>query len=290
MGGAGKQSNAWLQARYGYRRILRRGKYLLGHDPVFLPVLLRLTPMGTSRQITEHTQLAVEGFPRGGNTFTVFALQNAARNQLRIASHVHHPSQVKLAVERGLPTVLVVREPIAVLSSYMTYGQHGRPSDVIKEYSSYHRELIPYVDQVLVCEFEEIVSDMSSVIARINRRFSMEIPPFDHSQANVDTVFAEIARQHELLHPNLDPDQVAPRPTDARREISEGYRLQLLDPRRDTLRNEAFNLFSYFSGKAAEQRALFADVGAKRELPSPTRKPPPLKAAPADEGRLSSSG
>lgn len=288
MGGR-EENSAWLQARYSYRRILRHGKYLLGHDPIFLPILLRLTPLGTSRKITDLTQLVVEGFPRGGNTFTVFALQNAAHNQLRIASHVHHPSQVKLAVERGLPIVLVVREPIAVLSSYMTYAQHGRVSDVFKEYSSYHRELIPYVDQVLVCEFEEIVSDMSSVIARINRRFSIEIPPFDQSPTNVDAVFAEIARQHQLLHPNLDPDQVAPRPTIARREITEGYRSELLDPRRSALRNEALNLFGYFSGKASEQSALFQDVIPKRELSS-SRKPPPLNAAPADEGRLRSRG
>jgi hypothetical protein len=285
-----KESNTLLQARYSFRRLLRHGKYILGHDPTLLPILLRLTPMGTSRKITDLTQLVVEGFPRGGNTFTVFALQNAAHNQLRISSHVHHPSQVKLAVERGVPTVLVVREPIAVLSSYLTYGQHGRASDVFKEYSSYHRELIPYVDQVLVCEFEEIVSDMTSVIARINHRFSTEIPPFDQSPTNVDAVFAEIARQHGLLHPNLDPDQVAPRPSVARREISEGYRLELLDPRRSTLRNEALNLFSYFSGKAAEQRALFADVSPKRQMSSSTRKSPPMKAAPADEGKLRSSG
>jgi len=289
MGGR-EQSNTWLHARYGIRPILRRCKYLLGNDPLWLPILLRLTPLGISRQITDHTQLVVEGFPRGGNTFTVFALQNAAHNQLRISSHVHHPSQVKLAVERGVPTVLVVREPIAVLSSYLTYGQHGRASAVFKEYSSYHRELIPYVDQILVCEFEEIVSDMTSVIARINRRFAMEIPPFDQSPTNVDAVFTEVARQHGLLHPNLDPDQVVPRPSVARREISERYRLELLDPRRNTLRNDALNLFNYFSGKAAEQRALFADVGPKRELSSSTRKSLPLKAAPADEGQLRSSG
>ena len=124
---------------------------------------------------------------------------------------------MKLAVQRGVPTVLVVREPVSVLASYLTYGQHGRPSGVLKEYASYYRELIPWVDQVLVCDFEELDTGMSSLITRINHRFSMDIPPFDESPSNVDHVFAEIARQHRLLHPQLDPARVAPRPTDTRR-------------------------------------------------------------------------
>ena len=169
------------------RRLLRTGKNALGHDPVFLPILLRLTPLGTSRQITDHTELVIEGFPRSGNTFTVLCLQDVAQNQLLLSSHVHHPSQLKLAVDRGVPTVLVVREPVAALSSYLTFGQHGRPADVFREYYLYHRELIPYADRVLILDFEEIISDMPAIIERINCRFSMVLPPFDQSPENVDS-------------------------------------------------------------------------------------------------------
>ena len=198
------------------RRLLRRGKYMLGHDPMFLPILLRLTPMGTSRRISDQ-DLVVEGFPRAGNTFVVYALQSASGNRLQVASHVHHPSQVKLAVAGvRYPQSSSSEEPITTLSSYLTYAQHGRPSGVLKEYVSYHQELVPYADRLLVCDFEESTSDMSSVIARINLRYSMEIPPFDQSPANVERIFAKIARQHGILHPKLDPDRVAPRPTATR--------------------------------------------------------------------------
>ena len=67
-----KESITWLQTRYRVRRLLRHGKYMIGHDPIFLPILLRLTPMGISKEITDHTDIVVEGFPRSGNTFTVF--------------------------------------------------------------------------------------------------------------------------------------------------------------------------------------------------------------------------
>src|SRR5690242_9057843 len=51
-----------LAVRQACRRALRQGKYLIGDNPVFLPVLLRATPEGTSRAITPRTQLVVEGF------------------------------------------------------------------------------------------------------------------------------------------------------------------------------------------------------------------------------------
>jgi hypothetical protein len=252
LGGKAEKS-LWTDAFHAGRRLLRRGKYMVGHDPAFLPILLRLTPMGISRRIGADTDLVVEGFPRAGNTFVVYALQSAAGGRLQVSSHVHHPSQVKLAVARQIPTVLVVREPIATLSSYLTYAQHGRPAGVLKEYISYHEELVPYADRLLLCDFEESTVDMSSVIARINQRFSMKIPSFDQSPANVELIFAKIARQHGVLHPKLDPDRVAPRPTAARREISEHYRRELLHPRYASLCEEAITIYEYFTGKTLEQ-------------------------------------
>ena len=202
----------------------------------------------------------VEGFPRSGNTFTVFALQDAANQRLRIASHVHHPSQVIRAVSRGVPTVLVVRDPVSALASYLSYGQHGRPHTVLKEYVSYHRELIPYIDQTMVCTFPEIVSDLSAIIDRINERFSLQIPPFDQSPENVDRVFEEIALQHRLVHKGKNPDFVAPRPMSARRAVTDQARAGLLDPRHKPLLEDAVKLFEYFATRSAQQKAVYEQI------------------------------
>jgi hypothetical protein len=266
-------------ARTVGRRVLRRGKFLLGHDPVFLPIFLRLTPLGTSRRITAETELVVEGFPRSGNTFTVFALLNATGSRLHIASHVHHPSQIKLSVERGVPTVLVVRNPVDCLSSYLAYGQHGRAATVLKEYAGYHRELVPYVDRILVCDFDEITTDLSSIILRINERFSMAIPPFDQSTPNVEQVFEEIARQHQLLHPRLNPDHVAPRPTEARREVSQQARSELLEDRHYQKLADALDLYKYLAFKAAQQRAEY-----ERRQRTEHRRPPARRNTRASVG------
>ena len=249
-------SRLGTQARYVVRRLLRRGKYL-AVGSYFLPVLLRLTPLGISRQITPQTDLVVEGFPRSGNTFTVFALNNAAHNEVLISSHVHHPAQIKYAMAHGVPTMLVVREPVATLASYLIFGQHGRPGTVFREYISYHRELVPYADRLLIGDFPEVSTDLSAVIDRINRKYSLHIPPFDQSAANVERVFAEISRQHKLIHRYRDPAEVAPRPSASRHAMSERISKELLQPRYRDILDQATEIYRFFSQKAAEQKAAF---------------------------------
>jgi hypothetical protein len=248
-----------LQVRHLWRHVLRRTKNFFGHEPIFLPILLRLTPLGTSRQITPATDLVIEGFPRSGNTFTTFGVEQASGYELTIASHVHQPCQVKLALSRGLPTVLVVRDPVAALASYLVYDRRFSISTVIGEYCSYHRELVPYAERVLVCEFDEVTAHLSSVVNRINHRYSFKISPFDESPANVERVLAQIEWRHKLVHPRLDPVESAASPQQSRSKITAEMREALLDPQHAAQLAEAQDLFQFFSSIAARQRAALSN-------------------------------
>ncbi len=184
--------------RHGARRVLRRSKYLMGEYPATLPILLRMTPIGTTRRITDQTQLVVEGFPRSGNTFAAYAIWHAAGGDFPLSSHIHHLGAIRLARKRQLPTVLVVREPLGALASYLIAGPHGRPKGVLKEYVSYYSGILPMASNLLVVDFTEITSNMGAVIERINNRFGLEIPPFDHTAENAEAVFAAIQRSDKL--------------------------------------------------------------------------------------------
>ena len=67
-----RSAKAPLKSDISGATFFERTKNFFGHEPIFLPILLRLTPLGTSRQITPATDLVIEGFPRSGNTFTTF--------------------------------------------------------------------------------------------------------------------------------------------------------------------------------------------------------------------------
>jgi len=253
----GMTETAKQQVRNSIFRLLRRGKFLLGNDPIFLPLFLRLTPLGISRAITASTDLVIEGFPRCGNTFAVTAVEYASEHRIRVASHVHHPAQVKQAYRRGVPVLIVIREPVDALASYLTYGEHGRPASAIAEYCSYYRELLPYLDGVVISDFSVNVSNLSETIERLNERFGLAIPPFDQTPENVELVFDEISRFHKLTHRNLDASSVAPRPNPERQGTADQLREELSSPRYEELMTQARELHDYYLLKAEEQRVAF---------------------------------
>lgn len=219
------------QLRHGARRLMRRGKYLMGEYPVTLPILLRMTPIGMSRRITDETRLVVEGFPRSGNTFASYAIWHAAGSGFQLSSHIHHLAQIRLARRQNLPIVLAVREPIGTLASYLIAGPHGRPRGALKEYISYYSGVLPMVDDLLVVDFTEISTDMGAVIERINTRFGLEIPPFEHSPENAEAVFAAIQHSDKL---GMGEAGVA-RPSSDRSDRNLQFRETLRGPELSTL-------------------------------------------------------
>jgi len=232
-----------LVVRQACRRVLRKGKYMVGDDPIFLPLLLRATPEGTSRAITPDTRLVVEGFPRSGNTFAVFAFRNAQAQQVEVVGHVHHPSQVKLAVRKGLPTLLVIRRPLPCLASYLVTAPHGRPAGVLKEYVRYHRELLPYLDSVVVGEFEQVTHSFSDVITEINDRFGTTFAPFDQSQENVDRVFEDIEAHHAQMHAGKEVERIVPRPSSERANENRMHLSALQSPQYADLLQQAEQMY-----------------------------------------------
>ena len=167
---------------------------------------------------------------------------------LSVASHVHHPSQVKLAARRGIPTLLVIRDPVPCLASYLIAGPHGLPRQVLKEYIEYHTELLPYLDRVVVADFEEITQDMGGVIARLNSRFGIDLPMFHHTEENVRSVFDAVDARHREVYPASDTERGVPRPSPRRSPVNEAHRERLNAPELADLVEEAKHLRALYLG------------------------------------------
>jgi hypothetical protein len=241
--------------RDAVRRQLRLAKYVVGHDRRLLPVLVRLTPEGASKQITGTTDLVVEGFPRSGNTFTVFALRHVYGDDLSIASHVHHPGQIKEAVHRGLPCLLVVRPPVDTLASYLIAGPHGRPRQVLKEYRYYHRDVARLLDHVVVATFDQITNDLPGVVARVAQRWSLPLVPFTLSDADVDAVFERISEEHRRHHPRGQVEMAAGRPSTQRGDLNAQHRRALVQPELASLLRECEAIYATLAAAAIDTSA-----------------------------------
>lgn len=196
------------------RRALRWARFKLSDNPLFLPIVLRLTPRGTSRKITGRTDLVIEGFPRSSNTFAAAAVLQASSDCVVVSSHVHTPSQVIEAARRNVPTLVVAREPRATVRSLVMAAPHVPVGTAIREWIHHHRTIWPYRESFVVGTFEQVTTDFGSVIDRVNRRFGTELPRFEHTTEAVDAVDARMKADHERFHPG---DQLsAPWPIEAR--------------------------------------------------------------------------
>lgn len=238
-----------MSVRGRLRLALRRAHKRLGDHPAALPVVLRLTPLGTTRRITDDTVLVVEGYPRSGNTFAVFALRAAQPGPVAVTSHVHVPAQVKLAVRRGVPTVVAVREPLGTTASLVVAAPHLPLDRALREYVHHHRQLLPLQRDVLFVDFTEITTDMGAVIRRTNERFGLDLVPFEHTPENAAAVFAAIDEHHHELHGGTE--HVVARPSELRRAEQDEVRRRLTAPELAPLLAEARAVYDELAALAS---------------------------------------
>ena len=206
------------------RRWLRRARRLLGDSPLFLPVVLRATPTGTSRRLTSTTALVVEGFPRSGNTFVRQALLYAQGSPIEISSHVHTPSAVKAAVRRDIPCLVLIRAPEPTLASLLVAAPHVTARAAISEWCHHYEEIWPFRHGFVVATFDQVTSDLGEVTSRLDARFGLDLRPFGGRPEDLVAVFDAIGRRHLEVHggaAHLDPRPAPSREVELRRRAEE---------------------------------------------------------------------
>ncbi|MCB1016208.1 MAG: hypothetical protein KDB10_14000 [Acidimicrobiales bacterium] len=222
-------------ARVLARRGVRRAHELLGDSPVFLPLQRLLTPESArDRAVTAHTELVIEGFPRSGNTFAAKAFALAQSRPVVVASHVHLPAQVKLAVRRGVPTLVLVRDPVDAAVSMAIADPHHRVEHLVDYWIHYHRQVAPLADGYLLVTFAEVTGDFGAVVDRCNERFGTTFDRFDHTPPAVDRVFAAIDEKQRAVHGETRYRQAVPRPDESRSDARRVLEARLAEPRAAT--------------------------------------------------------
>ena len=162
--------NAWFGTRY-----------LLGSHRFTVP-LLHLAPAPYSRvMVRPGMEVCIDGLPRSSNTFAGWAFldQNPDAD---LAHHVHLPMQFRRAVDLGIPTAVLTREPLGNLTSLVITGENDLSHDIaFRVYLHYHRWARNLRDRLVICTFDEVVEDPSIVARRLNSRFgtSFRADPMD---------------------------------------------------------------------------------------------------------------
>ena len=170
-------------------QIKDRALLYTGRHPSLFFGLYSARPRYRGLLVDDRTQLVIEGFPRSGNTFTVFAFRYAQQNDVRIAHHLHAPAQMMRASRLGIPALLLLREPRDAVISLMLRDPRFSAERSLRYYVTFYETVADYRDDFVVGSFEKVTSDYGAVIRRINARFGTEFSPFDHTEHNVGRVF-----------------------------------------------------------------------------------------------------
>lgn len=193
--------------------------------------------------ITKHSDIVIEGYPRSANSFSVKAFKFDNGEGYKIATHLHAYPQVIIGVKHKIPTLLLIRNPFDCVVSYMAllaqtvgFEKINRGYNIkwlLSDYVLFYNKLLPYKDNVVVGVFSDVLTDYGKVIDKLNKKCDTNFELFEHSQENVDKVFA--ASKSHLS------------PSDKREDIKSNFVEQMEAIKTTKLFKEAENLYLEWS-------------------------------------------
>lgn len=151
-------------------RELRR---LIGRSRATLPLLKVWPAFRSGEVVSASTDFCVEGFPFSANTFAYCSVLDS-NPHLRGAHHTHQTGQVLAAVSRGIPTALVIRNPLDAVESIAVFdGGVAAAHHFLGVYDGFYRRLSRVIERggVVVCPFDRVVADPAFVVRALNLRF-----------------------------------------------------------------------------------------------------------------------
>jgi hypothetical protein len=144
------------------------------------------------------TEAVIDGYTRSASTFAVYAFQVAQPTPVRLAHHLHAPAQLMAAARRGLPTLMVIREPRGALLSQLVREPDVDLLDALYAYRRFHASLMPYRDAFVVADFREVTADFGAVVRRMNAKFGTSFGVFGNTPEEHDLCTALIAQRPTL--------------------------------------------------------------------------------------------
>lgn len=207
--GVSRGSRIWSTTRFRIRHALLDSR-LVGSRYV------RMRPSYQDQLITKSTRLVIEGYPRSANSFARYAIHVSQGDGSLLAGHNHSSAFVLEAVARGLPTIVIVRDPADAVASLV------QSSDVsawaaFEAYTKFHRNVALAASDVLVIPFHTVISDFAEVIRTINDRFGLGLAPFSDGSETRARISALLEESNRGLSGGVVDERSVARPSPERR-------------------------------------------------------------------------
>jgi hypothetical protein len=177
----------WLQSILG------------AHPSLYYPVFARKYPFN-QMAVTRETQICIEGFPRSANSYTVVAFRLANPN-VKIAHHLHVPAQLIRAAQQGIPAVLLVRDPLEAVASFLVFQNSSDADLYLQTYIRFHRHLRNLADSFVVADFLTATQNVNAIVRALNRKFSTKFKELELNEENHRRIFVRLKEVNEQFFP-----------------------------------------------------------------------------------------
>jgi hypothetical protein len=158
------------------RRMIRNNSVLY---PLYIKHVLRNSRVAFPESDTD---LHLTGFPRSANTYC-FNIIDVAFPELNIITHLHTIASIKLAMRHNVPTIVVIREPVATCCSLLIMLE--RPvtprltGKYLKDYIDYHQFVLEHRRVLQLMRFEDVVKSPEFVIRQVLARLGITMSDED---------------------------------------------------------------------------------------------------------------
>lgn len=152
--------------------------------------LLSLDPrINVQRIVDESKDLCIEGSPRSANTYSLECVWDA-NPEVKIARHVHLPGQVLEAVRLGIPTGVLLRNPVDAVVSRIAFSSGTiSPKRFMRHWIRFYQPMPELVERrkVVLLPFDRVVADPAFPVVALNEAFGLEL---SRPRSSTDHLFA----------------------------------------------------------------------------------------------------
>ena len=192
--------------------------------------------------VDRDTDVVIDGFPRSANTFAATAFELVQPSRVRVARHLHVPSQIVAAAKQRIPTMVLIRDPEDAVLSLVVRAPSLTVEEGLNDYVRFYRRILPYRDRFVVAGFAEVSTDFGRSIRRLNERFGTSFREFDHTDEAVAHCFKIIEAHARDRSGDVIEARVA-RPSERRERLKDGLRGAFRSPDLARIRADAYRLY-----------------------------------------------
>jgi len=150
------------------------------------------------------TDICIEGYPRSGNTYFVSAFLMWNRG-INVAHHSHLAGSMKRAINKNVPTVLLIRNPTDSVTSVLAWDGKLNVTIALASYAHFYRQLWKYRSQILILRFEDVIQRPDECVQLINSRFGQKFAATRFNPSVDQQIKARLEKvdsRHERSHLN----------------------------------------------------------------------------------------